>query len=270
MEIYSAKENKFIVFIYEFMGTAFLVYAINMQFNVINPEVFGIFGIAFMLFATLLIAGPITGAHFNPAVTLGVFISNKHWKDDVQMFFVTIAAEFCGGMFGIMMVWSSLYFPSALDPIGVSRVGVPMSEILILKPNTPYVNSANAFIIEMICTFLFVMINLIVKTRKTSPTLDGFLGCFAVALTLLAMIVNAAIHTGACLNPAVGLAQTSWGMINYGIATDTYYKYLWVYIFAPFTGAIIAGLAHRGHLAAFRCVVDNITEDDMNSSKLIE
>ena len=64
----------------------------------------------------------------------------------------------------------------------------------------------NVFLTEMICTFLFVMINLIVKTRKTSPTLDGFLGCFAVALTLMAMIIVAADHTGGCLNPAVGFA----------------------------------------------------------------
>ena len=38
-----------------------------------------------MLFACLLIGGPITGAHFNPAVTLGVYFSNKHWKDDIVM-----------------------------------------------------------------------------------------------------------------------------------------------------------------------------------------
>jgi glycerol uptake facilitator-like aquaporin len=37
---------------------------------------FGVTGIAFMLFAMLLIGGPITGAHFNPAVTLGVYMSN--------------------------------------------------------------------------------------------------------------------------------------------------------------------------------------------------
>jgi glycerol uptake facilitator-like aquaporin len=60
------------------------------------------------------------------------------------------------------------------------------------------------------------MINLIVKTRKTSPTLDGFLGCFAVALTLMAMIIVSAQHSGGCLNPAVGFAQTMFDLINYG------------------------------------------------------
>jgi glycerol uptake facilitator-like aquaporin len=43
-----------------------------------------------MLFALLLIGGPITGAHYNPAVTLGVYISNKHWKEDATMFGIMI------------------------------------------------------------------------------------------------------------------------------------------------------------------------------------
>jgi len=43
-----------------------------------------------MLFALLLIGGPVTGAHFNPAVTIGVYISNKHWKVDWDMFLITI------------------------------------------------------------------------------------------------------------------------------------------------------------------------------------
>lgn len=63
------------MFLYEFMGTAFLLYSINMS----ATFYFGQFGIAFTLFAVILIGGPITGAHFNPAVTLGVYVSNKHW-----------------------------------------------------------------------------------------------------------------------------------------------------------------------------------------------
>jgi aquaporin Z len=201
MEIYAAKENKLIVFVYEMMGTAMLVYAINMQYT----ETFGVFGIAFMLFAWLLIGGPITGAHFNPAVTVGVYISNKHWQEDVNIFLITLVAEFTGGILGIMLTWGSLYNETALDPIGISKAGVPLSEVNVLMPNANS-NKAGTFQVEMICTFMFVMINLIVKTRKTSPTLDGFLGCFAVALTLLAMIIVSAMHSGGCLNPAVGLA----------------------------------------------------------------
>jgi len=69
-----------------------------------------------MLFAWLLIGGPITGAHFNPAVTVGVYISNSHWREDTSMFFITLLAEFTGGILGIMLAWGSLYNETALDP----------------------------------------------------------------------------------------------------------------------------------------------------------
>jgi aquaporin Z len=162
-----------------------------------------------MLFACLLIGGPITGAHYNPAVTVGVYISNTHWREDFGMFCLTIVAQVFGGVAGVILAWLSLYNNSgSVDPASLSKGHVPLDEIGVLLPAQPGVALHNAFQIEMICTFIFVMINLLVKTGKTSPTNDGFLSCLAVAFTLLAMICVAASKTGACLNPAVGIAQT--------------------------------------------------------------
>lgn len=199
-----------------------LVYSINLTKNFVF---FGQYGIAFMLFAVLLIGGPITGAHYNPAVTIGVYISNKHWKKDWLMFIITIVAQVSGALAGICLVWLSLINERIINDQNLcintencipTDANVPFGEVVILTPGYPYVRTGNAFQIEMICTFIFVMINLIVKTGKTSPTNDGFLACFAVALTLLAMICIAASKTGACLNPAVGIAQIIWEMINFG------------------------------------------------------
>lgn len=231
-----------------------------------------------MLFACLLIGGPITGAHYNPAVTVGVYISNKFWKKDMGMFFVMIAGQVVGATVGVMLAWLSLYNGSGDSSIVITSGGVPKNEVNLLLPAQPGVTMSNAYQIETICTFMFVMINLLVKTGKTSPTNDGFLSCLAVAFTLLAMICVAGSKSGACLNPAVAIAQTIFEICQYGnqiplrgnyTYSPAYFtSYLPMYILAPLTGAVIAGLAHRGHLIAYDRMNNN--DGNLNTSKLIE
>lgn len=212
MEIPAAKEHKFVVFFYEAIGTGLLLYAINLQ----NGELFGNFGISFMLFSLILIGGPMTGAHYNPAVTVGVYISNKNWSGQFLMFVIMIAGQIIGGLFGVMLVWASLFNEDGQVGVTRSRGGVPTTEILLLLPNEPNVSQFNCFIIEIITTFTFVLINLLVKNGKTSPSSDGFLSGLAVSFALLAMICISGKKSGACLNPAVAIAQTVFEVTQYG------------------------------------------------------
>ena len=251
MEVKGAQDYKQYVFWYEAIGTGMLLYAINLQ----NGEFFGQFGISFMLFALLLIGGPITGAHYNPAVTLGIFISNGEWAKQSVMFGVMMAGQFFGSLLGVLLVWLCLYNDQGQNGPTVTRGGIPTNEILLLLPNTPDISVGNAFLIEVICTYVFVMINLLVKDGKTSPTSDGFLSCLAVSFTLLAMICICGSKSGACLNPAVGFAQTIFEVTQYGnlIPNQTkwpgksFTDYMWLYILAPFVGSILAGIIHKGH-----------------------
>jgi len=126
MEIHAAKNHKCTVFAYEFIGTALLLYAINMQ----NGFGFGVFGIAFTIFICLLIGGPITGAHYNPAVSFGVYLCDHHWREDVVMFLVMMAAQFCGAFFGVFMVWLSFYNSNVNG--NPTWANVPAAEILYL------------------------------------------------------------------------------------------------------------------------------------------
>ena len=260
MEIVTAAKNKHLVFIYEALGTMMLMFAINIQ---AGSTAFGQFGIAFMLFACLLIGGPITGAHYNPAVTIGVFITNKHWKEDFAMFAVMISAQFVGSVMGVFLVWVSLINKTGLVP--VTRESIPTSEMVELLPLVPTQTGWNCFQIELICTFTFVMINLLVKTQKTSPTSDGFLSCLGVAFTLLAMITISGQKTGGCINPAVAFGQTILEWIQYGRKVPnpqpdgsawqggTFYSgYLFMYIGAEVTAAILAGFFHRFHVKTYK------------------
>jgi len=272
MELHSAKHNKFIVFVYEYLGTAFLLYAINM----VTLNHYGVFGIILSLFACLLIAAPITGAHFNPAVTVGIFVCNKTWHDDIDMFLITLFAQFFGAFNRCFA--SALSLASLNEEVARTNFGVPVADQARLLPNA---NSAtiNVFIIEVICTALFVMINLLVKTRKTSPTNDGFLGCMTVALALLVMICVSADKSGACLNPAVGLAQTIYQMMACGVhdsvcnptaPSDLMFKWLWVYLSAPLLGGLLAGIAQRYHLVGFNEIAVWNGDAENKKSKLYE
>jgi len=77
-----------------------------------------------MLFALLLIGGPITGAHFNPAVTLGVYISNVKWKEDWGICLLMMFSQFFGAIWGVCLAWLSLYNPNGID---ATRAMVPLS-----------------------------------------------------------------------------------------------------------------------------------------------
>jgi glycerol uptake facilitator-like aquaporin len=99
--------------------------------------------------------------------------------------------------------------------------------------------------IEVVTTFNFVLINLLVKNGKTSPSSDGFLSGLAVSFTLLAMICISAGKSGACMNPAVAIAQTIFEVTQYGnqIPGDKWVgkyftDYIFLYLFATFLGAI--------------------------------
>ena len=105
MELKNGHRNKIIVCIYEALGTGLLVYAINIQ----KGGPWGAFGIAYTLFALLLIGGPITGAHFNPAVTLGVYISNVKWKEDWYLCLIMMLSQFFGALWGVSLAWLALY-----------------------------------------------------------------------------------------------------------------------------------------------------------------
>ena len=68
MEVDGGHKRKFTVMIFEMLGTALFIYGIILTDKAVS--------IPFSLFASILIFGSITGGHFNPAVSLGVYIAN--------------------------------------------------------------------------------------------------------------------------------------------------------------------------------------------------
>lgn len=162
MEVAAGKNNRVIVCIYEALGTGFLLFAICMQ----GMSPFGKFGVAFMIFALILISGPITGAHFNPALTLSVLICNKHWKEDWLFAIQIMLAQFVGAIWGVCLAWLCLFNSNGED---VTRAQIPEVHVVTLRTG-PGVSDWDAFQIETICTCVFLLLILSVKTSRTRPT----------------------------------------------------------------------------------------------------
>lgn len=74
-----------VVMFYEFIGTSMLVFAIILTRG-------DAFGVGATLFLALLLAGPVSGGHFNPAITLGVLINKQQSVNNWIQFCLMIIA----------------------------------------------------------------------------------------------------------------------------------------------------------------------------------
>lgn len=108
-----------------------------------------------------------------------------------------------GGFIGIALAWICLWqFHKKPD----KRV-IPVLEPAEYCSNgiCSHESTMGAFIVEMVCSFFFIAIILMVKDPVTAPSKEGYLCCWTVGVTLLGQICLAGGRSGAALNPAVGL-----------------------------------------------------------------
>mmetsp|Transcript_105795 Transcript_105795/g.146262 ORF Transcript_105795/g.146262 Transcript_105795/m.146262 type:complete len:102 (-) Transcript_105795:535-840(-) len=96
MEVPNGNKNKLSVVLYEFLGTAFLLYAINLSRG-------NAFAIAFTVFCLLITGGKISGAHYNPSVSIGVYIQEWNFGGLFPLFSLIFIGQCLGGFFGIWL-----------------------------------------------------------------------------------------------------------------------------------------------------------------------
>jgi MIP family channel proteins len=177
-----------------------------------KTEAFGHAGVAlaFGLVVTLVVAssGHISGAHINPAVTLGFWSLRRFPARDVVPY---IVAQ-CIGAIGasLLLVW-------LLGPVGNFGATVPV------------VSTARAFVIEMGYTALLGFVIMGVATDERSP---AAVAPFAIGATVFAGALVTGPLTGGSFNPARSLGPAVVG----GVWTAH-----WLYWAAPIAG-MIAGM----------------------------
>lgn len=213
----------------EMIGTFTLVFAgcgsimvgqIHSLHPLTTPLVFGL-AVASMIYAL----GHISGAHFNPAVTLAFSVVRHFPKKQVIPY---LLFQFLGGLLALTLLWTLLPGPTTFGE------------------TLPSVEPWRAFFWEVILTFIlmFVIISVATDTRAV-----GMMAGAAIGGTVTLCALFAGPLSGASMNPARSLAPNLFAG-----AWDS----LWIYLSAPFLGAVISALTYE----SLRC--DTFSKTDTN------
>lgn len=232
----------------EFIGTLFLILIGNgVVANVVLKDTKGFnggwivitTGWALAVFTGVVIAAPYSGAHINPAVTIGLAIAGEFSWALVPKF---ILAQMLGAMSGSFLVWIMYkdHFNRTKDAL-LKRAAFCTAPAI---KNT-FSNSLS----EVIGTFtlifvIFYVTDPVMGGDTETPIGMGSLG--AIPVTFLVWAIGLALGgtTGYAINPARDLGpRIVYSLIPQKDKGKSDWKYGWIPVIAPLVGAGLAALA---------------------------
>jgi aquaporin Z len=234
-------------FVSEFLGTFVLCLTVMLVIHA-PPSPIGAVGIASSLMVMIYALGAVSGANFNPAVSLGLLVSGVLPVADFALY---VAAQLLGSLFALLTSWL------ILREIKTTLVGTDMAA-----------GAAGAaarggwFAIitsEAIFTFVLVFTVLNVADRDAPNQYFGL----AIGFVIVVGATSVGSISGGCFNPAVALMLDLGGLVN-----PAHYRMGWGFVYA-----IVELLA--GVLAAllYKCVSagkESADEDEDQTFKAME
>ncbi len=200
-------------------------------------------GWAMAVFIAVFATADLSGAHLNPAVTIGLATAGLFTWVKVIPF---ILAQIAGAMFGAFTVY--LFFKKHFD---VTPAAGAKKACFCTGPAIR--NFRSNFFSEMVGTFVLVFAVLMI----TLPQLEynslgstkvglGSLGALPVALVVFSIGMSLGGTTGYAINPArdFGPRLVHW-ILPLKNKDNTDWAYAWVPILGPITGAVIAALLYQ-------------------------
>lgn len=212
--------NKYLV---EFIGTFFLVLVIGC--NVLGENPVAPFAISAALMVMVYAGGHISGAHYNPAVTLAVTLRGKCRIQDAVPY-VTFQ------IFGAVL---ASFAAKYLFPEGAAKV---LAAVANAKPFP----TGPAFLAEFLFTFALAWVVLNVATSRETAGNSNY--GLAIGFTVLAGAFSVGSVSGGAFNPAVAVGAGLMALIQW--------SNIWVHLTADFLGGALAALAFKSLSTADR------------------
>jgi aquaporin Z len=184
----------------EFIGTFFLVLTIGLSGNPL--------AIGAVLMVMIYAGGHISGAHYNPAVTVAVLIRRRISRKDVLLY---IGSQLAGAVAAALIVGLFREIPSVA---------------------TQQLDITKAIVAEVLGTFALTYVILNVATSKANSG-NSYFG-LAIGFTVMAMAFCFAEYSGGAFNPAVAVGAS--------IMKAFEWNHIWIYLVGCFGGAILAAI----------------------------
>jgi len=199
----------------EFIGTFFLVFTIGCA--VVSGAIIPGLVIGSALMVMIYAGGHISGAHYNPAVTLAVFVRGKIGAGEMIQYWIV---QIIGGVIGALCS----YYVMGSNPGSVQH-----------HPGDG-VSTMTALFAEFIGTFALAYVVLNAATSKNTAG-NSFYG-LAIGFTVFVMAASLGHVSGGAFNPAVGLGRNIGEMIALGSMVSAF----WIYIVGPLAGGALAAV----------------------------
>lgn len=203
----------------EFVGTFLFLLTIalivpqNAQFA---PLVIGV-----ALMCVVYMGGHVSGAHYNPAVSLAVMLRGKASAAEMASYWV---AQILAGILAFL--------------VGGWLTG----KTLGIAPGAE-VSLAQALVVEILFTFMLCLVVLNVATAKGTAG-NSFYG-LAIGFTIVTAAFAGGGISGGAFNPAVGIGAT----VSHAVMGGGGFENLWLYLVGPFVGAAIAAAVFKATVA---------------------
>jgi aquaporin Z len=230
------------VMLAELIGTFFLCFAgIAAILSTGDPIASGagLVGIALAHGLALSVAvnafGGVSGAHFNPAVTVGMLVVGRIRPDRAVQY---ILAQLAGA---VLAAWAcQCFFPT--EVVNAAKLGIPLPDPMVGQPGA-WVTVPVLLGVEMVLTFLLMtaIFGTAVDQRGQAVKIGGF----GVGLTVTFDILACGKVTGASMNPARSFGPALIHKLTGGEAGASAFEYHWCYWAAPIAGAVLAALIYE-------------------------
>lgn len=175
------------------------------------------FGISIIIAAYSV--GNVSGAHLNPAVSLAMLIDGRLSVTD---FIGYVVAQVLGATAAAGLL---VAFTGSNASLGTNGYG---------EASALGTNMGQAFLVETILTFFFVLVILGVTAKAEFSKIAGLV----IGISLMAVVLTGLPFTGTSVNPARSLGPAL-------LAGGTALAQVWLFIVAPLVGGALAALVHR-------------------------